>query len=115
MLWIKVWFSSRILCPVKDLFVTKNEEPTLFEPDKGSEDDQDRPYLSNSEEYSHQRERSTPWVDVLRTSSSRISGSETLFAHWEYFHSSSGRNRQSKISQCSDITDWSMIALAGGK
>jgi|ERR1700730_10560737 len=105
MLWIKVWFSSRILCPVKDLVVARNEEPTLFEPDKGSEDNQDRPNLRNSEEYSRQRERSAPWVDVLRSKpveNLRFGDPperRPSFARWEYFHSSSGRNRQSKITQ----------------
>jgi hypothetical protein len=39
----------------------------------------------------------------------------TFFADWEYFHTFSSRNRQSKITQCSDTADWSMIALAIGK
>jgi hypothetical protein len=80
MLWIKVWFSSRILCPVKDLVVTRNEEPTLFEPDKGSEDSQHRPHLRNSERYSRQRERSADWLDVLRSSLSKIDWSMIALA-----------------------------------
>ena len=32
--------------------MARNEEPTLFEPDKISEDNQHRPHFGNSEEYS---------------------------------------------------------------
>jgi hypothetical protein len=39
----------------------------------------------------------------------RSARTPTLIAHWEYFHSWSGRNRQGKITQSSDTTDWSIM------